>query len=465
MPFPRSKPWWRRLDGLAVFLFVLGGSFLTGLNQQRFLGLFMIAALFLSNGLPGPLFLRRLSPLPPELWCYAAWVAWAGATGFFVAENIPFFMAGMGKISQMLVMVWTAYAILRFSGGTRIVFLAIIAGGLLQAHAVLSANTSLLQILDPATRQTGMTQNANALGSSMVWTLVSLAALWPIAQKRQWVGRSAILALVPVTGFVVLASGSRKSFTAWCFVFAAWLVFGLTHNRGAKLSQMVSRGLMFLLLVSVGSFGLPLVMEYTPVGSRFGTLVDRGGGSAVVGMEEDIRNEMYREGWNMFWSSPVAGVGWSQFRVKFYAGLYSHSDYMEPLATTGLVGFALYQAFYFILIRRIWRLLPRLPNEADAYRLKVMLIGLAAILLLGVGAPHFQSLNVYMLLATFSCYTWRLIYPEFSQTIRAMPMPHPPGTWMRPPGAADGRNSVPRGPDRDGIGRLRNPFVERNEIP
>ena len=216
MFFPRIKPWWKRLDGMAVFLFVVGGSFLTGLNQQRFLGLFMIAALFLSNGLPGPSFFRRLSPLPPELWCYAAWVAWAGGTGFFVAENIPFFMAGMGKISQMLVMVWTAYAILRFSGGMWIVFLAIIVGGLLQIHAVLSSGFSLLQILDPAVRQTGMTQNANALGTSMVWMLVSLVALWPIAQKRQWIWRSAILALVPVTGFVVLASGSRKSFTAWC---------------------------------------------------------------------------------------------------------------------------------------------------------------------------------------------------------------------------------------------------------
>lgn len=466
MFFPHSKPWWLRLDGLAVFIFVVGGSFLTGLNQQRFLGLFMITALFLSNGLPGPSFFRQLSPFPPELWCYAAWVAWAGGTGFFVAENIPFFIAGMGKILQMLVMIWTAYAILRFSGGTRIVFFAIIVGGMLQAYAVFSANSSLLQILDPATRQTGMTQNANSLGSSMVWMLVSLAALWPIAQKRQWIWRAAIMALVPVTGFVVLASGSRKAFTAWSFVFAAWSLFGLTNNRGVTLSQIVSRGFIIFILVSIGSFGFPLVMEYTPVGSRFGTLVDRGGGSAVAGIEEDIRHEMYQEGWKMFWSSPVAGVGWSQFRVKFWAGLYSHSDYMEPLATTGLVGFILYQAFYFILLRRIWHLLSRVQNEVDVYRLKVMLIGLAAILLLGVGAPHFQSLNVYMLLATFSCFTWRLANPDVPQWFRAGPLPYPPGNnWMRRPFDTGGSAFCSNFPVRRDNGPVQNPIAERNHNP
>ena len=162
----------------------------------------------------------------------------------------------------------------------------------------------------------------------------------------------------------------------------------------------------------------------------------------------------------MFWSSPLVGVGWSQFRVKFWAGLYSHSDYMEPLATTGLVGFVLYQAFYFILLRRIWRLLSRAQIDEDVYRLKVMLIGLGAILLLGVGAPHFQSLNVYMLLVTFSCFTWRLMNSAVPRWSRAMPLPPAFGNaWLPLPGGAGA--DVPR-VSRPGFGEagpIQNPLA------
>jgi O-antigen ligase len=450
MIFPSVKPWWRRLDGLALVLFAIGGAFLHGQNEQRFLGLLMVVALFLSNGFPGPSFLRRIAPIPPEVWCFTAWVFWAGTTGFVVAENTPVFMAGMMKIGQMLVVVWVAYAILCFSGSPWIVFLGIIVGGLLQIQSVLLSSGDMASLFNSATRQEGMVQNANSLGFYMIWTFLSLALFWPVAQKGHWLRKAAVLALIPATGLVMLASGSRKSFVVWSFVLAAWPIFGLVERRGEWFAQMLARGLITLAVVSAGWVAFPLAMEYTPVGKRFEILSDRGGGSTIAGMERDIRNEMYREGWTMFWSSPLVGVGWNQFRVKFWSGQYSHSDYMEPLATTGLVGFALYQSFYFILLRRIWRLLAASREAVDQYRLRIMLITIMAILMLGLGTPHFSSQIVFMILVSFSCYTWRRIRPEPSapsSPLSAAPLfspgwPAKSGNPVRPGGARTMRNGT-----------------------
>lgn len=110
----------------------------------------------------------------------------------------------------------------------------------------------------------------------------------------------------------------------------------------------------------------------------------------------------------MFYSNPLTGVGWFQYRVLFWTGQYSHSDYIETLASTGLVGFILYQSWYCILVIRIIWLIWIQKDVEIRYQLKTMLLVVLSILFLGFGTPHYGSILVFLMLVSISVYTWRL---------------------------------------------------------
>jgi O-antigen ligase len=114
---------------------------------------------------------------------------------------------------------------------------------------------------------------------------------------------------------------------------------------------------------------------------------------------------MYADGLEIFFEYPIFGVGLSNFGAYFRTGQYSHSDIMEPLATTGLFGFILYQSFYLLLIARVWRLLKCAGNDSTRYRLRMILLGVLTILVLGLGTPHYTSAPVFLLLTAFSVST------------------------------------------------------------
>ena len=164
-------------------------------------------------------------------------------------------------------------------------------------------------------------------------------------------------------------------------------------------------------------------------------MMEAGGGSIFQGFEHNVRHDMYVEGFKIFLQHPIFGVGLNNFGKYFYTGQYSHSDYMEPLATTGLVGFAFYQAFYVILFLRTRRLLKVVTDPGVRYKLKMILIGLGAIMVIGFGAPHYTSQAVFLLLLAFSVYTWNLqrqVSVARRQAGRSVPTPW--AVYCRNPG-------------------------------
>ena len=47
-------------------------------------------------------------------------------------------------------------------------------------------------------------------------------------------------------------------------------------------------------------------------------------------------------------------------------------------------------------------------DEKILYRLKMIIIGVFTILLIGLSAPQYTSQSVYILLTSFSVYTWQI---------------------------------------------------------
>ncbi len=410
----RVKPagtfaWLRHIDGVALFAFASGTCFLFGYGQQRTLGIMMVISVLLANARRPRSFFSRLTPLPPELRLYSAWVLWAGLTGVFAAADLGRFWVGYRVLLQIFIMVWAAYAILRNMGGVDVVFLALMTGAFIQIGFVATGTAAaggIGNLMGSSQRVLGITKNPNSLGFFMVWCVICALVFWYGSRRSALYRKPFVLAVIAVATVVLFASGSRKSTLAWGLLVFAWVIFARGTARGVpKIASWVVVG--SVVLFGVVTFG-PDLLEKTTVGRRFNQFLQEGGGDVGDAARSNIRYRMYVDGLKISVEHPVFGVGLNNFGVYFNTGQYSHSDYIEPLVTTGLVGFVLYQSFYFFLISRILRLLRVVRDRKDRYRLRVYLLGIMAIMVIGLGSPHYTNLPVFLLLTAFSVSTWAL---------------------------------------------------------
>ena len=434
-----SQLWFRRLDGIALLLFAMGTGFLHGKNQLRLLGIFMIGSFFLANAGKFLRSLNWLRPVPTEMKFYTAWVLWVFTTGPLVATDRGYFLVGARVLAQMFVMVWVSYGILRVTNsGENAVFFGLIAGGLVEIILVVASHyyTGVMEYLvykpQYGERITGLTTNPNSLGFHMVWGVTCCLIFWKSMKKKTgWMKKILVPVFVVAAAYVLLASGSRKSLVAFVFVLWAAVTFALTEGIGTGLKKVAASiflGIMALWLFF--TYGTQIAAN-TPVGKRWNQLISQGGGNLVIGIEHESRYEMYVDGLRIFIDHPVFGVGLNNFGKYFYTGEYSHSDYIEPLATTGLIGFILYQAFYVFLFLRLRRLLKIVDKPLTRYKLKMMLIGLGAIMIIGFGAPHYTSQPVFLLLVAFSVYTWNLKRQIMSSKVQVRSFAPYPNTFYR----------------------------------
>ena len=426
---PSSLAWMRGLDGWGLFAFAAGTCFLFGQGQQQTLGVVMIAALALSNALRLRVALKRLFPVPPEIWFYSAWVAWAFFTGPVAALSLANLWEGLKVLLQVFLVVWATAAITAHSRNRDVVFYAILAGALIQIWFVIIGAGGMEAVMSSSDRATGTANNSNFLGFLMVWSAFCAMLFWNYDVRLRWLPRGAILAYLPLASYVLLASGSRKSTLAMGLLLYLWAVFVAQAKRGL-LNLLLSLAIGGLLLVSFVHF-LPNFIEKTTAGRRFQEFVDDGRGDVTVSVQREGRLDMYLEGLNIFGRSPLIGVGLNNFQNHYRTGQNSHSNYIEPLATTGLLGFFLFQTSFILPLLRIRRLLDVIRDQAVRYRLKVYLLGIMAIMVLGVGAPFYTSSPVYLILTAISMSTWRL-QRQFRETKRALAHATDPTKVARP---------------------------------
>lgn len=394
--------WAKSLPGWALFLFFTGATVLHGPHQQQILALILGFGLLVAHGTKRAT--ARLFPFPPELMCYTAWVFWAGVTGPLVAASLQSFWSTYRVVLEVCAVVWVVYGIVRLRETSASgLLLGIVAGGMIEAGTVLFGGLPIFGTTFQDDRAAGTSGNANVLGANVVLCLLCAFMFWGVAGRtRKWV-RPGLLALIPFGALAIIASASRKAVLALLLLIGWWGVWASSLRR--DLRGQVFRGATLALIGGVVLLLFPLVMRDTTLGQRFQYFTKKGEGSLELAVEENIRYTMYVEGLKMFVYNPMFGVGMGNFQVHFYTGQYSHSDYIEPLANTGLPGFLLYQSFYVLVLGRALRLLKRVRDPFVNYRLKLIVMTISTIMMLGIGAPWQTSPVIFALLTVFSVFT------------------------------------------------------------
>lgn len=341
------------------------------------------------------------------LLLFCAFTAW-GSLSYFYTVNAELTYRYLSKILGNLVLWYTVSRLVRNSHNNIMIFIWILFLSLFY-HAVLGIITPPEDIVGVEyVRSMGILSNPNSLGFTM-WYGGVTATLLILLIRKTWVRLLLGISIIFFI-FVLLESGSRKSAMAFVIFFSV-LLFYLTKSKYRSIA-----------LLLVGS----LVIGYYIVGEQVigQTALFYRTSSENVEAGSDIRISLIEEGFSMFLNSPLLGIGLGSFSTFSSSGLYAHNDYIEVLASTGIIGLALYLTIYWYIYCKN-RLLLHYPHT---YALGAWSQAfLAGFLILGMGRPTFLDPVAILFLAFYQSITWyiaksqRLLFLTKSRTNDSLP--------------------------------------------
>jgi O-antigen ligase len=398
------------LSDVLVLVMIIGTMFTYSNEAFFFYAVRILGITFMVLYIPCH-FLYRVK-VPTEIWLYLAFAAWAIATGLVVAVYGDAFVGYAGKVGRIagFVVPVAGFAVAR--RGTSGVFLTLIVlacflavvswrGGFYERG--LSETTTAAELEETP-------WNVNFFGMTMVRGILGLMVFWGLVRHPYL--RMALVPIAIALTLMVASTGSRKAFLGWVALIVLWLWF--CYRR------QVLRNLWALLFVAtaiVGSyFFASFVLERTRVGTRLETSVEEGGLGAV-------RTGIYEEAFGIFLKHPITGIGLGNFpqTATEHRGRATHSNYMEILVTTGLVGGLLFFPIYPLLWLRFRRIERATDDPQVRYLIGVFKAYLLLTLAWGIGTEEFLNIYAWLALASIIGYCARL---ERDLT-RAGPRPAP----------------------------------------
>lgn len=401
------------MNYIVTFGFVLAAGMFHGKGHMRMAGAVLV--MFAAYRQLGRYRLSK-NLIPPELWAYSLWALWSLMTGVVIAKDAYVFWYNMKVLAQMVIMLWAAAALFLYQRQASAFYWAILVVAIMNVVAVVMGvdltnvqgemvQKDLSASWDATNRLSGLTGNANTLAFLFlygIWAVVMLCT--SIKSIPRFIKIIVATGLISVFFYYVLKTASRKSL----FCLGVLLFGTLAYVFPGK-----KKGLKFIMMLICG-IALPMVVGYimgdTLVGNRLQYEIDAGGGSLLRGFREaNIRYQFIVDGLKMWLAHPIWGIGLGQFSVVHWSGLYSHSDYIEPLACTGIVGFFLYHWCAFSVLRRLYKLTKRkLPNEIE-FQCRGMLVGMVSnYYLIGLGAPHWSSQVAFLIVIFCGAWSYRV---------------------------------------------------------
>lgn len=207
--------------------------------------------------------------------------------------------------------------------------------------------------------------NPNALGLGFV------AGIWAVLYKQTNKKQSLVVTvgLVTLLGYSILLTGSRKALIGAGLTIILWLFICFLPGLKAKGTSngMISFLIMFVLALII-LYEFSNIYGNTTIATRMDNL--------FYEVSEGKRSNMYHEGYELFITNPLFGIGFQGF--KYHFGMYSHATLVEIPVSGGIIGALLYFSAYMLSIRKIIHLYKETRVKAELYiehnRIKMILI-------------------------------------------------------------------------------------------
>lgn len=175
-----------------------------------------------------------------------------------------------------------------------------------------------------------------AIGIPVAWYLAESNKNNTMSRLLKWVN----YAYIPAALLGVALSGTRLALVAAIPGF----IFGLASLTRLRTSTRIA---IFLLLIAVGYFSLPLIPQESF--ERLGTT-----GNEISSGDLNGRLELWTQGIVSFEKHPLLGVGSNMYRTVNVENKVAHNSFISVLVELGLVGFILFGFVLAAAIRQIF---------------------------------------------------------------------------------------------------------------
>ena len=246
-----------------------------------------------------------------------------------------------------------------------------------------------ITVLSSSARIANDALNANTVGLLGANAIVMTLYYMLYDRPRWW----NIIAL-PTLG-ILAATGSRKALVF--VVVGTVLLFVFKSLRSANVVNSIAKiigSLLALTIIGIAVLQLPMFSE---VLDRMSSMVDAfsgtGGDSSTI-----IRLALVDIGWDLFYQSPITGVGVNNPSVLTYflygkENYYLHNNYIELLAGTGIIGLLAYYSMYVYIAYNLIRYRNFHSNEY----VMVLILFLSQIVM-DMGSYESKSTYFYMMM-------------------------------------------------------------------
>ena len=249
-----------------------------------------------------------------------------------------------------------------------------------------------ITVLSSSARIANDALNANTVGLLGANAIVMTLYYMLYDRPRWW----NIIAL-PTLG-ILAATGSRKALVF--VVVGTVLLFIFRSLRSANVVNSIVKiigSLLALTIVGVAVLQLPMFSE---VLDRMSSMIDAfsgtGGDSSTI-----IRLALVDIGWDLFYQSPITGVGVNNPSVYTFflygkENYYLHNNYIELLAGTGVIGLLAYYSMYIYIAYNLIRYRDFHSNEY----VMVLILFLSQIVM-DMGMVSYESKSTYFYMMIF----------------------------------------------------------------
>ena len=319
-----------RKKSLNIFYFILIIGFFISLNGlQKFPILFFFNKIFAGLIIIVSILVTQKFFVPKLIKWYFIFAAVVFLTGALVAINPEIHSDTFFKIVQLIILLIAVGQFYIFVGDHRYLIYSFILVGLVMCFAGRFLDSEMMYS-GKIERYSSITRNSNGFAFQLLISSIAALYLW---DRGKLLTKVFIITLLAIFLYYISISGSRKSLVSFAVLIFAWIYF--SFDLKTKFKYFVAIGLVGAI---AGSYLYNLLAD-TAVMVRFSQLEEDTGGT-------DIRKTLYNEAYEVFQRNPVIGVGLNNFQEYSYSGLYAHSNYMELLADTGIIGFVLFYALY-----------------------------------------------------------------------------------------------------------------------
>ena len=153
---------------------------------------------------------------------------------------------------------------------------------------------------------------------------------------------------------VVLVSGSRKGFV--CLILGCVLIY-LLKMKSTNALKKIAFILLGCGIAVIAVKYLSTLSVFSLINSRLTGLIALVTGKGIIDHSTLVRQQMIDIGIGLFREHPIIGVGWanSRYYLTGIAGdyAYTHNNYIELLACSGVLGFLSYYGMYFYIIIKL----------------------------------------------------------------------------------------------------------------